>query len=76
MSLMSNLVSNILAARQLDELRAMREEMAQRGGGYNTPQYDWQDPEFQGATVVIRDDFYARHLLINTYSCITRAFSF
>lgn len=46
------------------ELRALRAEMAQSNRAdshFTTAQYDWQNPEFQGACDAIRDDFYARH---------------
>lgn len=58
----STFVGNWLAADQLIELRKLNESMANgEGGNFSTPEYDWQNPEFQGTMENIKKDFYARH---------------
>lgn len=52
----------MLAADQLIELRKLNETMANgEGGMFSTPQYDWNNSDFQEACEEIRIDFYARH---------------
>ena len=64
MSFISDLVGNILAAKQLEELQGLRAQMAQGNrtdSQFTTVPYDWDNEEFQAACEAIKVDFFARH---------------